>query len=131
MKRISNSENQIAKQLNTTDNIYEADIQEIPDDVPKRNFSFDGNGNIVIILDEPTAALDPKSEYEIYQRFYQMVSGKMAFFISHRMATTKFCDRIAVFSQGQLLEIGTHEELMGLPNGIYRTFYHMQADSYK
>ncbi len=85
----------------------------------------------IIILDEPTAALDPKSEYEIYQRFYQMVSGKMAFFISHRMATTKFCDRIAVFSQGQLLEIGTHEELMGLPNGIYRTFYHMQADSYK
>lgn len=85
----------------------------------------------IIILDEPTAALDPKSEYEIYQHFYQMVSGKMAFFISHRMATTRFCDRIAVFSQGKLLEVGTHEELMHLPNGIYKTFYNMQADSYK
>lgn len=85
----------------------------------------------IIILDEPTAALDPKSEYEIYQHFYQMVSGKMAFFISHRMATTRFCDRIAVFSQGRLKEIGTHEELMELPDGIYKAFYQMQAESYK
>ncbi len=85
----------------------------------------------IIILDEPTAALDPKSEYEIYQHFYQMVSGKMAFFISHRMATTKFCDRIAVFSQGRIKEMGTHEELMELPDGIYREFYHMQAESYQ
>lgn len=85
----------------------------------------------IIILDEPTAALDPKSEYEIYQHFYQMISGKMAFFISHRMATTKFCDRIAVFAQGHLVEIGTHDELMEKENGIYRGFYNMQAESYK
>ncbi len=85
----------------------------------------------IIILDEPTAALDPKSEYEIYQHFYQMISGKMAFFISHRMATTKFCDRIAVFDQGHLVEMGTHDELMEKEKGIYREFYNMQAESYK
>ena len=85
----------------------------------------------IIILDEPTAALDPRSEYDIYQNFYQMVSGKMAFFISHRMATTKFCDRVAVFSQGKIVEVGTHNELMQQQDGVYKEFYNMQAQSFK
>lgn len=85
----------------------------------------------IIILDEPTAALDPKSEYEIYQQFYNMVSGKTAVFISHRMSTTKFCDRIAVFSQGSIVEIGTHNELMKSQNGIYKEMYNLQAESFK
>ena len=84
----------------------------------------------VVILDEPTAALDPRSEYEIYQHFNQMVKGKTAIYISHRLASCRFCDRILVLMNGQIKEYGTHEELMN-KGGIYLEMFHMQAQYYQ
>ncbi len=83
-----------------------------------------------VILDEPTAALDPRSEYEIYQHFNQMVKGKTAVYISHRLASCRFCDRILVLMNGQIKEYGTHEELMN-KGGIYLEMFHMQAQYYQ
>ena len=83
----------------------------------------------VMVLDEPTAALDPRAEYEIYRNFAQLTQGKTTVFISHRMSSSKFCDRIALFSQGQITEYGTHEELMG-KNGVYRELFEMQSQFY-
>ena len=65
----------------------------------------------IVLLDEPTAAMDPKAEYELYQRFNEMVQGKTAVYISHRLSSAKFCDVIAVFRNGQIIEYGTHDEL--------------------
>ncbi len=84
----------------------------------------------VIILDEPTAALDPLAEYEIYNSFDKLVGGKTAVYISHRLSSCRFCDRIAVFSDGQIKEIGTHEELVSKPNGIYAEMFAAQAQYY-
>lgn len=83
----------------------------------------------VMILDEPTSALDPRAEYEIYQRFSELVSGKTAVFISHRMSSARFCDHIAVFKDGEIAEYGTHEKLMER-NGIYYELFQMQAQYY-
>ena len=66
----------------------------------------------IVILDEPTAALDPRAEYEMYQQFNDMVKGKTAVYISHRLSSTKFCDVIAVFINGEIAEYGSHEELL-------------------
>ena len=83
----------------------------------------------VMILDEPTAALDPRAEYEIYQNFSQLTSGKTTVFISHRMSSSKFCDHIALFKNGEIVEYGTHDELMA-KNGGYRELFNMQAQYY-
>ena len=82
-----------------------------------------------MILDEPTAALDPRAEYEIYQNFSQLTSGKTTVFISHRMSSSKFCDHIALFKNGEIVEYGTHDELMA-KNGGYRELFNMQAQYY-
>ena len=82
-----------------------------------------------MILDEPTSALDPRAEYEIYQRFSELVSGKTAVFISHRMSSSRFCDHIAVFQNGEIAEYGTHEELMEI-QGTYYDLFQMQAQYY-
>lgn len=84
----------------------------------------------VLVLDEPTAALDPVAENEIYQEYDKMTEGKNALFISHRLASTKFCDRILYLDQGKILEEGTHEELMQ-QNGEYRRLYEIQAQWYR
>lgn len=84
----------------------------------------------VMILDEPTAALDPRSEYEIYQRFNQMVQGKTAIYISHRLASCRFCDRILVLINGQIEEYGSHQELIER-GGTYAEMFHMQAQYYQ
>uniref|UniRef100_UPI004055DABF ABC transporter ATP-binding protein n=1 Tax=Acetatifactor sp. TaxID=1872090 RepID=UPI004055DABF len=84
----------------------------------------------VVILDEPTAALDPISEYEIYQHFDGLVGGKTAVYISHRLSSCRFCDRIIVFSDGTIAEDGTHQELVSKENGIYANMYHTQAKHY-
>ena len=84
----------------------------------------------IVIFDEPTAALDPISENHVYQNFREIMKGKMAIFISHRLASTRFCDRIAVFRQGQIVEYGTHEQLMGR-EGLYREMFDKQAEYYK
>lgn len=85
----------------------------------------------VVILDEPTAALDPVAEYEIYRKFNELVGGKTAIYISHRLSSCRFCDRIAVFSQGALKEYGTHDELASLQGGLYAEMYAAQAQYYQ
>lgn len=84
----------------------------------------------IVILDEPTAALDPVAEYEIYCRFNELVGGKTAVYISHRLSSCKFCDRIAVFSENTIKELGTHEELVHKPGGIYAEMFAAQAQYY-
>lgn len=83
----------------------------------------------VMILDEPTAALDPRAEYEIYRNFSELTKGKTTVFISHRMSSSKFCDHIALFKNGRIAEYGTHEELMA-QGGDYRELFDMQAQFY-
>lgn len=84
----------------------------------------------LMILDEPTAALDPVSEYEIYMRFNDMVKNKTAIYVSHRMSSCKFCDHIAVFNNGSIVEYGTHDELMDIDNGMYKEMFNAQAQYY-
>ena len=84
----------------------------------------------VVILDEPTAALDPVAEYEIYKHFEELVKGKTAIYISHRLSSCQFCDHIAVFSEGGVKEYGTHEELVDLPGGVYAEMFAAQAQYY-
>ena len=84
----------------------------------------------MIILDEPTAALDPIAEYEIYRRFQELTEGKLAIYISHRLSSTRFADKIAVLSDGRLAEYGKHAELMEIDNGIYKSMFEMQAHNY-
>ncbi|MDR3122784.1 MAG: ABC transporter ATP-binding protein/permease [Treponema sp.] len=84
----------------------------------------------VVILDEPTAALDPRAEYEIYQNFNGMVQGKSAVFISHRLSSARFCDKVAVFKNGEIAEYGSHDELMKR-NGLYHELFTMQAQFYE
>lgn len=84
----------------------------------------------VVILDEPTAALDPVAEYEIYRQFNDLVGGKTAVYISHRLSSCKFCDRIAVFSEGTIKEYGPHDELVRKPDGIYAEMFRAQAQYY-
>ena len=83
----------------------------------------------VVLLDEPTAAMDPKAEYELYQRFNEMVQGKTAVYISHRLSSAKFCDVIAVFSNGQIIEYGSHDELYS-KGGVYAELFSMQSQFY-
>jgi len=84
----------------------------------------------VLILDEPTAALDARAEYEIFQRFAELTKGKSAVLISHRFSTARLADRILVLDKGQLLESGTHEELIEL-NGRYAELFQLQAKGYQ
>ena len=83
-----------------------------------------------IILDEPTAALDPVAEAEIYQRFNDIVGNKTAIYISHRLSSCKFCDEIAVFDQGQVVQQGTHQELVACAGGKYEALWNAQAQYY-
>lgn len=85
----------------------------------------------VLILDEPTAALDPIAEYEIYRQFHTLVGDKTAFYISHRLSSCRFCDRIAVFSEGRIAEYGSHDELVKYPDGIYAEMFEAQAQYYR
>jgi ABC-type multidrug transport system fused ATPase/permease subunit len=83
----------------------------------------------VVILDEPTAALDPRAEYEIYLKFFEMVKNKTSVFITHRLSSTRFCDRIVALKNGSVAEIGTHEELLAR-KGYYAELFNMQAQFY-
>jgi ATP-binding cassette subfamily B protein len=84
----------------------------------------------LLILDEPTAALDAKSELEVFERFAELTQGKMALLISHRFSTVRMADRIVVLSGGQLIEEGDHQNLMAR-NGVYAGMFEMQAASYR
>ena len=83
-----------------------------------------------IILDEPTAALDPISEYEVYSKFNEIAGTKTAIYISHRLASCHFCDKIAVFHEGNIIQIGSHEELLVDSKGKYYELWNAQAQYY-
>lgn len=127
------------------------DVGKLPDGLDTMIFkSFDENGtelsggqkqkaaiaralyknSPVVILDEPTAALDPVAEYDIYRQFDTLVGGKTAVYISHRLSSCKFCDRIAVFADSTIKEYGTHDELADKPDGIYAEMFAAQAQYY-
>ncbi|MGN1421830.1 MAG: ABC transporter ATP-binding protein [Oscillospiraceae bacterium] len=127
------------------------DAQKLPDGLDTMLYkSFDENGTDlsggqrqktaiaralyrnapVVILDEPTAALDPVAEYEIYRQFNTLVGGKTAVYISHRLSSCKFCDRIVVFAEDTIKESGTHDELVSIKGGIYAKMFAEQAKYY-
>jgi len=84
----------------------------------------------LLILDEPTAALDARSELEVFERFAELTEGKMALLISHRFSTVRMADRIVVLSGGRLIEEGNHQQLMD-SGGVYAGMFEMQAASYR
>ena len=84
----------------------------------------------LLILDEPTAALDARSEFEVFERFAELTQGKMALFISHRFSTVRMADRIVVLADGRIAEDGDHRRLMAL-GGRYAEMFELQAASYR
>ncbi|MEZ4951759.1 MAG: ABC transporter ATP-binding protein [Saprospiraceae bacterium] len=84
----------------------------------------------VIILDEPTAALDARAEYEAFERFVELTKGKTSVIISHRFSTVRMADRILVLKNGKVLELGTHEELVN-GGGLYAELFNLQAQGYQ
>jgi ATP-binding cassette, subfamily B, bacterial len=84
----------------------------------------------ILILDEPTAALDPMAEYEVFQKFADLTQDRLSLFISHRFSTVRTADRIILLSQGRIAEDGTHESLMEA-KGIYARLFELQASSYR
>lgn len=84
----------------------------------------------LIILDEPTAALDPIAEYEIYSHFNQIASNRTVIYISHRLSSCRFCDMIVVFDGGEVLQCGSHQELIKDKDGKYYELWHAQAQYY-
>ena len=83
-----------------------------------------------IILDEPTAALDPIAEAEIYSKFNDIIEDKTAVYISHRLSSCKFCDEILVFDQGSVIQQGSHDTLVADQGGKYYQLWHAQAQYY-
>ncbi len=84
----------------------------------------------VLILDEPTAALDARAEYEVFKRFNELTEGKMALFISHRFSTVRMAERIIVLENGSISEEGSHDRLMA-HGGNYAEMFELQASSYR
>lgn len=84
----------------------------------------------ILILDEPTAALDALAERDLYQKYAELSEGKTTIYISHRLASTQFCDRIFVMDKGEIVEAGTHEELM-TSGGLYSEMFEKQSSYYK
>jgi ATP-binding cassette subfamily B protein len=84
----------------------------------------------LLILDEPTAALDARAEFEVFERFADLTKGKTAVLISHRFSTVRMADRVLVLENGRFVEMGSHEQLM-TANGKYATLFNLQAQGYK
>ena len=82
-----------------------------------------------LMLDEPTAALDPLAEAKLYEQYHLLSKGKTSIYVSHRLASTKFCDRVAYLKDGKIIELGTHDELMAL-NREYKALFDIQAKYY-
>lgn len=83
----------------------------------------------VVILDEPTAALDPQAEYNIYKMIDESVGSRLMIYISHRLASSRFCDKILLFAEGGIAEEGTHKDLMER-DSIYKSLFNLQAQYY-
>ncbi|MBD0375626.1 MAG: ATP-binding cassette domain-containing protein, partial [Flavisolibacter sp.] len=84
----------------------------------------------LMILDEPTAALDARSEFEVFQRFAELTKDKSAILISHRFSTVRMADRILVLDKGEIIEMGSHEELLKM-DGLYASLFELQAMGYR
>jgi len=84
----------------------------------------------LLILDEPTATLDARAEYEVFQRFSELTRERMAILISHRFSTVRMADRILVLAEGSIREQGTHEQLLSL-GGRYAELFELQAAGYR
>lgn len=84
----------------------------------------------LLVLDEPTAALDARAEFEVFKRFAELTKGKSAILISHRFSTVRIADRILVLKRGEMLELGSHEELLA-QGGLYADLFNLQAEGYK
>jgi ATP-binding cassette subfamily B protein len=84
----------------------------------------------LLVLDEPTAALDARAEYEVFLRFSELTKGKMAVLISHRFSTVRMADRILVLQAGRLIEQGTHDALVAA-GGVYADLFQLQAQGYR
>ena len=84
----------------------------------------------VIVLDEPTAALDPIAEEQVYAGFSSMVGNRTAVYISHRLSSCRFCDEITVFDEGRIVQKGTHEKLLQEKDGKYLELWNAQAQYY-
>ncbi|MGE3979633.1 MAG: ATP-binding cassette domain-containing protein, partial [Nitrospira sp.] len=84
----------------------------------------------ILILDEPTSAMDAKAEAELFERFHELAQGRTAILISHRLSTVKMADRIFVIDQGQIVEQGTHDNLMR-QQGLYASLFLTQAQHYQ
>ena len=84
----------------------------------------------ILLLDEPTAALDPIVEAEIYSKFKDIAGDKTAIYISHRLSSCKFCDEIAVFHEGAVIQQGTHADLFADENGKYHDLWNAQVQYY-
>jgi len=84
----------------------------------------------VLILDEPTASLDARAEYQVFLRFSELVSGRTAVIISHRFSTVRMADRIIVLRQGKVIEDGSHAELLA-QRGVYAELFLLQAEGYR
>ena len=88
------------------------------------------DGASILILDEPTAKLDPIAENDLYMQYSTFAAGKTSLYISHRLSSTRFCDRIVLLENGAAAEIGMHEELMRL-NGKYAAMFRLQSRYYE
>jgi len=84
----------------------------------------------MVVLDEPTAALDPIAEFEVYTTFDKTIGSKTAIFISHRLSSCRFCHDIAVFEKGELVQRGSHADLLAQADGLYAALWHAQAQHY-
>lgn len=84
-----------------------------------------------LILDEPIAALDPIAEFEVHSKLNDIVEDKTAVFISHRLSSCRFSDRIVVFDQGQIVQVGSHNDLLVDSDGMYYTLWNAQAKYYQ
>jgi ATP-binding cassette subfamily B protein len=84
----------------------------------------------VLILDEPTASLDARAEYEVFLRFSELTAGRMAVLISHRFSTVRMADRILVLEHGRIIEQGSHKQLLAL-GGRYSELFELQAAGYR
>jgi ABC-type multidrug transport system fused ATPase/permease subunit len=83
------------------------------------------------VLDEPTAALDPMAEYDIYNRFISLIGNKTAIYISHRLSSCRFCDNIAVFKDGEIVQFGHHDRLVCETDSEYYMMWNAQAKYYE